>query len=103
MKSRWERFGYERDVFRLMTQMKGAATRLSLLKALDTPKDRFQLANKLGLDWKAIDRQTEVLLKYGLVREQEAYGRVKMYSLSENGKTMLRLIEEVGKQDVSGK
>ena len=78
-----------------MTQMKGAATRLKLLESLDTPTDRFQLANKLGLDWKTIDRQTEILCRYGLVREEQAYGRVRIYSLSENGKIMLKLIKEL--------
>lgn len=78
-----------------MTRMKGAATRLKLLESLDTPMDRLQLANRLGLDWKAIDRQMEVLCRYGLVREEQAYGKVRMYSLSESGKTMLRLVKEL--------
>ncbi len=75
--------------------MKGATTRLKILESLDTPMDRLQLANKLGLDWKAIDRQTEILCRYGLVREQQAYGKLKIYSLSEGGKTMLKLIKEL--------
>jgi predicted transcriptional regulator len=94
-KTRWERLGYDKDAFQLMTRMKGAATRLRLLESLDTPMDRYQLANKLGLDWKSIDRQTEVLGRYGLIREQEAYGRVKMYSITENGRTMLSLVREL--------
>ena len=94
-KSRWERLGYDKDAFQLMTKMKGAATRLRLLESLDSPMDRYQLANRLGLDWKSIDRQTEVLGRYGLIREQEAYGRVKMYSITENGRTMLKLVREL--------
>lgn len=94
-KSRWERLGYDKDAFQLMTRMKGAATRLRLLESLDSPMDRYQLANRLGLDWKSIDRQTEVLGRYGLIREQEAYGRVKMYSITENGRTMLKLVREL--------
>ena len=61
-----------------MTRMKGAATRLKLLESLDTPMDRLQLANRLGLDWKAIDRQMEVLCRYGLDREEQAYGKLRM-------------------------
>ena len=89
--------GYDKDAFQLMTRMKGAATRLKLLESLDapTPMDRYQLANRLGLDWKSIDRQTEVLGRYGLIREQVAYGRVKMYSITENGRTMLKLVREL--------
>ena len=94
-RSKWERLGYDKDAFQLMTRMKGAATRLKLLESLDTPMDRYQLANRLGLDWKSIDRQTEVLGRYGLIREQEAYGRVKMYSITENGRTMLSLVKEL--------
>lgn len=95
IKSRWRQAGYDKDAFKLMTQMKGATTRLKILESLDTPMDRLQLANKLGLDWKAIDRQTEILCRYGLVREQQAYGKLKIYSLSEGGKTMLKLIKEL--------
>lgn len=94
-KSRWERLGYDKDAFQLMTKMRGAATRLRLLESLDTPMDRYQLASRLGLDWKSIDRQTEVLGRFGLIREQEAYGRVKMYSITENGRTMLKLVREL--------
>jgi len=77
--------------------MRGAATRLALLEALDAPTDRLQLAKKLGLDWKAIDNQVGILLRYGLICEKEAYGKVRIYSVSENGKKMLRLIRELDK------
>lgn len=95
-KSKWEQLGYDKDAFKLMTRMRGAATRLKLLESLDKPMDRLQLANKLGLDWKSIDRQTEILCRYGLVREERAYGNVRIYSVSESGKTILRLIKELG-------
>jgi len=72
-----------------MMRMKGAIPRLRLLESLDMPMDRLQLVNRLGLDWKAIDRQMKVLCRYGLFREEQEYGKVRMYSLSESGKTIL--------------
>lgn len=98
-KSKWTQLGYDRDAFKFMTQMRGAATRLKLLESLDSPMDRLQLARRLGLDWKAIDRQTQILCRYGLIREEQAYGKVRIYSLSENGRIMLKLIKDLGAQN----
>ena len=59
--------------------MKGARTRLNLLDHLSAPKDRLQLAQELGLDWKAVDYQIAVLKKCGLVNEEQTFGKIKTY------------------------
>jgi hypothetical protein len=95
VRSKWKELGFDRDVFQLMTRMRGAATRLAVLEALVTPADRLQLAKKLGLDWKAIDNQVSILLRYNLICEKEAFGKVRIYSVSENGKKLLRLMKKI--------
>lgn len=82
VRSRWESSGFDSGIFELFMKMKGAKTRSSLLGALSFPKDRMQLAQELGLDWKAIDYHMIRLYKYGLVREDRAFGKVKLYRLT---------------------
>jgi len=98
MKSKWTDLGFDSDVFGLFVRMKGAKTRIRLLDALSEPKDRLQLAQELGLDWKAVDRHIEVLDKYGFVHETVAYGKVRMYALTSSGKLLLQLLDELNRQ-----
>ena len=94
VKSRWESVGFDSGTFELFMRMKGAKTRSSLLDALSLPKDRLQLAHELGLDWKAVDYHIVRLNKYGLVQEDHAFGRVKLYRLTTLGEILLRLLKE---------
>lgn len=102
IKSRWEGFGFDSGTFDLFIKMKGAKTRLNLLDALSMPKGRLQLAQELGLDWKAIDYHIVLLNKYGLVHEDQAYGRVKMYRLTTLGETLLQLLKEFNREIDNG-
>ena len=52
-RSLWLKLGFDQDVFKLFVKMRGATTRLKLLQSLSTPKDRAQLAQDLGMDWKS--------------------------------------------------
>jgi DNA-binding transcriptional ArsR family regulator len=94
VRSRWESVGFDSGIFELFMRMKGAKTRLSLLDALCVPKDRMQLAQELGLDWKAIDYHIVRLSRYGLVHEEHAFGKVKLYRLTALGESLLRLVGE---------
>jgi DNA-binding transcriptional ArsR family regulator len=102
VRSRWESLGFDSGIFELFMRMKGAKTRLSLLDALVTPKDRMQLAQELGLDWKAIDYHVVRLNRYGLVHEDHAFGRVKLYRLTAWGETLLQLLKEFNREMDSG-
>jgi predicted transcriptional regulator len=75
----------------------GSETRTTILKALLTPKDRFQLAKDLELDWTTIEYHIQVLLKYGLVREKTADGNVRLYELTPTGNTFLNALEEMSR------
>jgi DNA-binding MarR family transcriptional regulator len=80
-------------------KMKGGATRIKVLNTLTTPKDRLQLAGELGVDWKTVDRHVQILNKYGFVKEQAAYGTVKLYEVTPMGKMLLNLFNDLEKTD----
>jgi DNA-binding transcriptional ArsR family regulator len=98
-RAKWESLGFDSQTFDLFVKMKGAGTRLSLLGALSLPKDRLQLAQELNLDWKAVDYHIVLLERYGLVHEDRAYGKVKMYRLTALGETLLQLLTEFNKAE----
>lgn len=99
MRSKWTELGFDSDVFTLFVKMKGAKTRIRLLDALTVPKDRRQLADELGLDWKSVDRHVAVMKKYGFVNDSVAYGRVKLYQLTPTGVSLLRLLEDLSGEE----
>ncbi len=76
--------------------------RVNLLKSLDEQKNKLQLAKELDMDWKAVDRNIRILLKYGLIMETESVGKVKFYSLTPDGKKVLELLEELNSTEVTG-
>jgi DNA-binding HxlR family transcriptional regulator len=94
VRSRWSGSGLDYEDFRLVARMKGGGTRMRLLKSLEAPKDRSQLAKELGLDWKTIDSHVRRLLEYGMVRERLAYGNVRIYELTVMGQSVLHLMNE---------
>ncbi len=96
-RSMWLKLGFDQDVFKLFMKMRGAPTRLKLLQSLSTAKDRAQLAQVLGIDWKAVDRHVELLEKYGFVKENSGEGTTKFYELTPIGSTLLRLVSEQDK------
>jgi hypothetical protein len=99
MKSRWRDLGFDSDVFGLFVKMKGGKTRMRLLDALSFPKDRLQLAQELGLDWKGVDRHLMLMKKYGFVDDRVAYGKVRMYQLTPTGQSLLRFLQELSREE----
>ena len=91
--------GFGSDVFELFMKMKGGATRIKVLNVLNTPKDRLQLAQELGVDWKTVDRHVQILNKYGFVREKSAYGTVRLYEVTPIGKMLLDVFEDIERGD----
>jgi hypothetical protein len=99
VRSRYTEMGFGSDVFELFMKMKGGATRIKVLNTLNTPKDRLQLAEELGVDWKTVDRHVQILNRYGFVREQAAYGTVRLYEVTPIGKMLLNLFEDLERND----
>jgi DNA-binding MarR family transcriptional regulator len=98
-KTQWMKRGLDRSSFRLLLQMRGSATRITILNSLSTPRDRFQLSEELGLDWTTVDYHIKVLLKHGLISEKTAYGSVKFYQLTPTGSVLLRALGDMNKEE----
>lgn len=101
VKSQWTRLGLTEDLFRLLIKMRGSGTRTSIMAALQTPKDRFQISKDLGLDWTTVDYQMRVLLKYGLVNDETAYGNVRLYKLTPIAEVLLKALQEMERNEGS--
>jgi len=98
-RSIFARKGFEDDVYRLMVKMRGSGSRLTLLKSMEEPKHRLELAEITGIDWKEVDRQLKVLENYGLARVAAQSGSVKLYQITEQGRLLLKLIDDLSHTD----
>ena len=87
--------GFSSDVFDLMIGMRGGGSRLALLREMQEPRHRQELAEVTGIDWKEVDRQISVLEKYGLVKVYAESGTVRMYHITEQGKLLLGLMADL--------
>lgn len=95
VRSQWSRQGYDYDMFRLVAKMRGSATRQKLLDAIKSGrKNKLQLANELGVDWKTVDNHMEMLLNARLIEESGVEGTARYYSITENGRRVLLLLEQ---------
>jgi DNA-binding HxlR family transcriptional regulator len=93
------RQGFDNDVYKLMIKMRGSGRRLQLLRNLEEPKHRFELAKVTGMDWKEVDRQLRVLENYGLARVIAQSGTVKMYQITEQGRVLVKLISDLANEE----
>ena len=78
-----------------MVKMRGSTSRLALLRGLETPRHRNELSEITGIDWKEVDRQLGVFEKYGLAKVYVSSGTIKMYQLTEHGRLLLQLMDEL--------
>jgi DNA-binding transcriptional ArsR family regulator len=82
-------------MFKLVAKMRGSPTRQKLLEAVKSEqKNKLQLANELGVDWKTVDNHVEMLLEARLVEERNVIGTARYYSITENGVRVLTLLAE---------
>lgn len=88
----WRKYGY--DMFRLLVKMRGGNTRIRILHSLSIPKTRLQLANELGLDWKAISRHIDVLNSHNLVKEVVKIRNAKYVIRTHQSEELLELLEK---------
>jgi DNA-binding MarR family transcriptional regulator len=95
IKSLFAKKGFNGKVYDLMIGMRGAESRMALLKGMQEPRIRQELANITGIDWKEVDRQVSVMERYGLVKVYAQSGTVTMYRVTELGKMLLNFIEEL--------
>jgi DNA-binding HxlR family transcriptional regulator len=95
IRSLFAKKGFSGEVFDLMIGMRGGGSRLALLRGMQEPKHRQELADITGIDWKEVDRQIGVLEKYGLVKMYAQSGTVQIYQITEQGKLLLNLVEDL--------
>ena len=91
-RSRWTESGLCCGAFELLIRMKGGATRTMILKSLQEPRNKLQLAHELGIDWKAVDGHVAKLLQFNLVQEVLTVGTCKVYSITQKGRRALELV-----------
>ena len=75
---------------------------MALMRNLETPRHRFDLASVTGMDWKEVDRQLAILENYGLVKVYAQSGSVKLYQMTEHGRMLLRLMDDLANRRTSG-
>jgi DNA-binding HxlR family transcriptional regulator len=91
--------GFDRSVYDLMVKMRGSGSRLSLLHSLvQAPHHRNELSEMTGIDWKEVDRQLRLLERYEFVSVETQAGPIKIYKLTDQGRSLLKLMDEIGKQ-----
>lgn len=86
----WTDSGLECSVFELLVRMRGGPTRTKLLRMLAEPKNKLQLANAAGIDWKAVDR----MLEHGLVQIVVVAGTCTMFMATEKGTRAISVLEK---------
>lgn len=96
IRSVWSKSHFSYDTFRLIVSMRGAQTRLKLLRNLNGPRNKLQLATALGIDWKAVDKHVQVLEKNGLIQPTTTSGTSTFYEVTDKGKRLLEVLEELG-------
>lgn len=96
-RQRWTESGMCTGVYELLVQMKGGPTRTKLLSLLTEPKNKLQLANELGVDWKAVDRHVGKLLEFNLVQVAVVVGTCTVYVATEKGRRALALASDCQK------
>jgi predicted transcriptional regulator len=96
VRSVWGQSRFSYDTFRLLVKMRGAQTRVRLMRSLNSPKNKLQLATALGIDWKAVDKHIQVLEKNGLIHSTSTSGTATFYEVTEKGKSLIQLLEQLG-------
>jgi predicted transcriptional regulator len=96
VRSVWGQSRFSYDTFRLLVRMRGAQTRLKLMRSLNSPKNKLQLATALGIDWKAVDKHVQVLEKNGLIHASSTSGTATFYQVTEKGKDLIQVLEQLG-------
>ena len=73
--------------------MRGGPTRRRLLRLLAQPRNKLQLANEAGIDWKAVDRHIGRMLECSRVRVSAVAGTCIVYVLTEKDMRALAILD----------
>ena len=92
----WGRSRFSYETFRLLVKMRGAQTRLKVMRSLNEPKNKLQLATALGIDWKAVDKHVQVLEKNGLIKATSTSGTATFYEVTDKGRSLMEVLKQLG-------
>ena len=95
VRSVWGQSRFSYDTFRLLVRMRGSQTRLKLMRSLNPPRNKLQLATALGIDWKAVDKHVQVLEKNGLIQAASTSGTATYYVITDKGTSLLQLLDQL--------
>lgn len=96
VRATWSKIGLEEPLFILFVRARGGKTRTDLLKCVSTAsRNRYQISRDLNLAWRAVDRHVKIMTARGLLKEDAAYGRVRMYMITPLGKILLRTLNDL--------
>jgi len=71
------------------------------MHSLNEPKNKLQLATALGIEWKAVDRHVHMLERNGLIEATITSGTAVLDEITEKGKRLLDVLEELGADSLS--
>ena len=100
LKKKMSNEGYDKDVYRVFSG-RGGTRRLVIMRSLETPRLRNEIANLTNTDWKEVDRNIKILESVNLVRTQFSHGSVSTYELTANGKRLMDIVRSEINNDFS--
>jgi len=86
--------GFDRSVYRLFSG-RGGIRRLAIIKTLETPRLRNEIANITLTDWKEVDRNLKILESANMVQVEYAHASLSVYQLTEEGRDLLSIISSL--------
>jgi len=89
----WRRAGFDDSVIDMMSERRGASSRLRILEVLRDPSRRGHVSDATSIDWREVDREVKLMKDLGLVCVQTVLGRGELYELTGKGKVALGLLE----------
>ncbi len=89
----WKREGFDESTIGLMTEKRGALSRMRILEVLRNPRHRGYISDVTGIDWREVDREVRLMQNLGLVEIQTRQGRSNLYGVTGKGGVALNLLE----------
>ena len=86
--------GFERSVYRLFSG-RGGIRRLAIIKALEIPRLRNEIANITLTDWKEVNRNLKILESANMVQVEYSHASLSVYQLTEEGRDLLSIISSL--------
>ena len=91
-RAEWRRAGFDDSTIDIMSESRGAFSRLKILEVLRNPNQRGYVSDATGIDWREVDREVRLLEGLGLVELQTKQGHRQLFGLTGKGGVALGLL-----------